>query len=573
MTTYVIVMLGSFQVFVDGGRVPDDAWKRTKAAGLVKILALSEGRRMHRDVLADLLWPDLRAQAAASNLRKALHFARRAFASSDAVRSQGELLVLLPDAETWIDAERFEAAGRAALSSSAGINEALALYTGDLLPGDRYAIWAEEPRDRMRALYLHLLKASGRWDEVLRADPTDEDAHRAIMTRSLDIGDRQGAIRQFEQLCRGLRADLGVGPSAETVSVYEQAIAGGVGRAQRARATLARALLALNSGDLSEAASCARLARELAIGSNLGREIGEASAVLGIAANMQNRWPELFEAEFIEFVQHDSVRSGYMLDAQLCLADFCLCGPEGHRDIGRRAARWRTIAQRAGSVHGQAMADLLLGEAALFSGDLDQARTLLESALELHRQAEAKDGEILTRQRLAELDLHLNRRAEAAREATRALIAASSTWLEPHLVVRLYSVLVGAAISPSHAVRIIERADSAIAERGVCPPCSMGFQVAAATSFAMAGRIDAASRRLAKAEQVAGMWPGGPWHAALWEARGVLRLAEGLDDQANALFREAGAAFGELGRRPDELRCLARAAGRSYAHSERVNGR
>jgi hypothetical protein len=23
------------------------------------------------------------------------------------------------------------------------------------------------------------------------------------------------------------------------------------------------------------------------------------------------------------------------------------------------------------------------------------------------------------------------------------------------------------------------------------------------------------------------MWPGGAWHAALWEARGVLRQAEG----------------------------------------------
>ncbi|GAB3568629.1 hypothetical protein GCM10027405_30620 [Arthrobacter alkaliphilus] len=150
-----------------------------------------------------------------------------------------------------------------------------------------------------------------------------------------------------------------------------------------------------------------------------------------------------------------------------------------------------------------------------------------------------------------------------AREATRALIAASSTWLEPHLVPRLYGLLVDAAVSPGHAVRIIERADSAMTESGACPPCSIGFQVAAAMSYATAGREDAASCRLAKAEQLAGMWPGGPWHAAVWETRGLLRLAEGHDDQANALFHEAAATFAELGRLPDELRCLARAAHRS----------
>ncbi|MBT2515777.1 BTAD domain-containing putative transcriptional regulator [Arthrobacter sp. ISL-30] len=546
MATCIIVMLGSFRVVVDGRAVPYDSWKRTKAAWLVKILALAEGRRLHRDLLADLLWPDLSAQAAASNLRKAMHYARAALGSSNAVQAHGDLLVLLPDAEVSIDAERFEADGRAALASSAGLAEALALYGGELLPDDRFALWAEDPRDRLRTLYLRLLKASARWDDVLKAEPTDEDAHRAIMVRALHAGDRMGAIRQFEQLRQRLRADLGVGPGAETVAVYEEAIAEDSPRAEnRARASLARALIALNSGDLTEATSYARRARELAISANLGREIGEASAVLGIAANMQDCWPEVFEAEFVEFTGHDSARSGYVLDAQLCLADFCLCGPAGHRNIIQRAARLRTIAERAGSVRGQAIAELLLGEATLFSGDLDEARSLLQSALELHRKAGAKAGEIVTRQRLAELDLAEGRPADAAREASRALVAAAS------------GVIAGAARSPGQAVRIIERVDAALAGRSVCSPCSMGYHVAAATSYALAGRLDAARRRLATAEQLAGMWPGGPWHAALWEARGILRRAEGHDDQANALFREAAASFAELGRHRDQLRCLA----------------
>lgn len=275
------------------------------------------------------------------------------------MQARGDLLVLLPDAEVSIDAERFEKDGRAALASSAGVAEALALYRGDLLPDDRFAVWAEGHRDRLRTLYLRLLKAAARWDDVVKAEPMDEDAHRAIMVRALEAGDRQGAIRQFEGLCRLLRADLGVGPGAATVAVYEKAIAGDSRRAEnRTRATLARALIAVNSGDLTEATSYAQRARELGMEANLSREIGEASAVLAIAANMHGRWPEMFEADFVELTRHDSERSGYILDAQLCLAEFSLSGPDGHRDLARRIARLRTIADQAGSVRGQAKADL-----------------------------------------------------------------------------------------------------------------------------------------------------------------------------------------------------------------------
>jgi hypothetical protein len=44
------------------------------------------------------------------------------------------------------------------------------------------------------------------------------------------------------------------------------------------------------------------------------------------------------------------------------------------------------------------------------------------------------------------------------------------------------------------------------------------------------------------------MWPGGAWHAALWEARGVLRQAEGDTRRAAALYNEAADQFAELGR-------------------------
>jgi hypothetical protein len=62
--------------------------------------------------------------------------------------------------------------------------------------------------------------------------------------------------------------------------------------------------------------------------------------------------------------------------------------------------------------------------------------------------------------------------------------------------------------------------------------------------------------------------PAGPWPAAVWEARGVLRGAEGNHDQAVALFREAADLFAEPGRPRDEVRCRA-AANANYPSARR----
>jgi hypothetical protein len=57
------------------------------------------------------------------------------------------------------------------------------------------------------------------------------------------------------------------------------------------------------------------------------------------------------------------------------------------------------------------------------------------------------------------------------------------------------------------------------------------------------------------------MWQAGPWIGAVWEARGVLRQAEGDEVQARAMFSEAAEAFELAGNRADARRCRA-AAGR-----------
>jgi len=138
---------------------------------------------------------------------------------------------------------------------------------------------------------------------------------------------------------------------------------------------------------------------------------------------------------------------------------------------------------------------------------------------------------------------------------------AESSWLSPHLLLRLQALAVETAGPGARATEAIQRGDRWLAERSMCQPCSMGFRVASAIALAQAGELAQASRRLDEAERLAGMWNGGPWVAAVWEGRGVQRRAQGQTDQAAGLFREAAARYAALGRRRDQERCLARAGG------------
>jgi hypothetical protein len=287
-----------------------------------------------------------------------------------------------------------------------------------LLPEDRYALWAEEPRERLRALYLQLLKTARLWERVLEADPANEEAHQALIQRAIDAGDRHAAVRQFERLREHLRADVGVGPDRKSVALYERAISmegpGLPTAAERTRALLARGLVQLNTGELDEAGRTARQARALAMDAGLGREMGETSCLLGILASFRGEWMQQFRAEFSVAVRAEPAASAHVFDAHLCLAESCLYGPAGHEGMAEYARDLLAIAKQAGSIQGQALAQFLLGEGELLSGRLGAAQRLLSCAAALCERAGAASGQVLAMQRLAEVAVASARRNQAS---------------------------------------------------------------------------------------------------------------------------------------------------------------
>jgi DNA-binding SARP family transcriptional activator len=112
-----ISLLGGFDVDVDGAAVPAREWNRRHSAGLVKLLALTPNRRLHREQVLDALWPGVLVDAAAPRLHKAAHYARRALRSPDSLVLTGEMVSLWPgDPGVTTDAEDFERSADAALA-------------------------------------------------------------------------------------------------------------------------------------------------------------------------------------------------------------------------------------------------------------------------------------------------------------------------------------------------------------------------------------------------------------------------------------------------------------------------
>ena len=96
----------------------------------------------------DLLWPELDPAAAAANLRKTVHHARRAL-SPELIVSVGDLLCL--PADLRLDIDEFSTAAAVARRSGDpdSYAHAVELYGDGLLPDDRYEECAIDRRDEL----------------------------------------------------------------------------------------------------------------------------------------------------------------------------------------------------------------------------------------------------------------------------------------------------------------------------------------------------------------------------------------------------------------------------------------
>jgi predicted ATPase/DNA-binding SARP family transcriptional activator len=242
-TQLEIRLLGGFAVSVQGCPVPDEDWRLRRAKSLVKLLALAPERRLHREQLVEWLWPG--DEPSGKGLHQVLYTARRALGEEAGARlALRDDVVTLGGDSMRVDVDAFEAAAATAREgpSVQRHHAAIELYTGELLPEDRYEDWTTARRESLRETYKGLLVEladlqAGAGDttaaiETLQhaviEDPLYEVAHRGLMRLFADAGRRQQALWQYETLRDSLRRELEADPDPETRALYRELLSGGV---------------------------------------------------------------------------------------------------------------------------------------------------------------------------------------------------------------------------------------------------------------------------------------------------------------------------------------------------------
>jgi tetratricopeptide (TPR) repeat protein len=319
---------------------------------------------------------------------------------------------------------------------------------------------------------------------------------------------------------------------------------------------LAHGLMQWNEQDLIAAQQSAEHARALSIEHRLDRELGEASCLLGMVAMARGGWPDVFRREFTQAIELPSEQASFVFEAHLCLAEATLAGGDS-RATGKLA---RSLLDRAIEVHsrqGEALMSQFIGEAEFFAGHLNASHDWLTRAAGLYVQ-DSGSGLAFTLLRMAEVAAAGEGDSRPASRLADARRIAEQSPLGSHLKVRVLEVMVKTADDSNHREAILAEAEAQMARpKETCRPCSIGLAVAASIACSQAGELARARFWLGHADRLAGMWSGGPWQAAVWEARAALRSAEGDREQANALLREAADLFAQAGRPLDEARCRA----------------
>ena len=228
--------------------------ERRKAIALAAYLALA-GKRHSRDVVADLLWPDLDREHGRSALRSTLR-ALTAAIPAVWIEADRTSLVLKRDA-VWVDVHVFTSllSGNQAHGHSADLvcdqcvplySQALELYQAEFMAGfslsdsPDYDDWQMSQREWLRRevaevyrrlagyyaereRYDHAIKFALQW---LSIDTFHEPAHRQLMRLYAANGQRAEALRQYHQAVAILDTELATPPEKETSQLYETILNG-----------------------------------------------------------------------------------------------------------------------------------------------------------------------------------------------------------------------------------------------------------------------------------------------------------------------------------------------------------
>jgi DNA-binding SARP family transcriptional activator len=232
-----VLTLGRFEVQQGRRRIKARPWRSRRAGELFRLLLVSPGRSLFRDQVTEALWPDKSPASTRTPFHQATSALRHAlepdlpdkFPSRYLEVEGGRVTLRLPPG-SWVDSETFEQH-----IQDEEWEAALALYRGELFPGDRYADWAAAQRERLMRCYVRALLALARerleaerpqealeaCRRVLEIESWQENAVLIGMQACLTLNNRAGALRLYLALERTLREDLDIVPQESLQRLYQ----------------------------------------------------------------------------------------------------------------------------------------------------------------------------------------------------------------------------------------------------------------------------------------------------------------------------------------------------------------
>lgn len=234
-----VCLLGGFTLRAGDETIA--ALQAPRLQSLTAFLLLHRAAPQSRRQIAFRFWPETSDAQAQTNLRQLLHSLRQRLPNAaDYLRLDERTVGWRGDSDFALDVAEFETALLAASQYNgpakiAALEQAAALYTGDLLPGN-YDEWILPLREELSQRFVAGLEelvllheerrnyaaAIAHAQRLLRYDPLHEATYRHLMRLCALTGDRAGALRVYHTCVAALERELDAPPSPATRQLYTQ---------------------------------------------------------------------------------------------------------------------------------------------------------------------------------------------------------------------------------------------------------------------------------------------------------------------------------------------------------------
>jgi DNA-binding SARP family transcriptional activator len=260
-----LYVLGQFRLEqrVEGQNGAADRWEAVTEASLqhqrvrslLNCLVSSPGRKLAREQVLYMLWPELDVETASHRLDRAVYTLRQIFepgraraGSSKLLQTDHSTLTLADQSLLWIDADAFETLvshAWAVQEQDPGqaeqlLEEAAQLYCGDFLADEKDLPHAQARRTSLHRAWIGMLLALAdlriareampgaidALDRLLATDPANEAAVQRLIALLAQVGRRSEAIAVYQRFTSEIKEHYKIQPLPETRALYEGVLRG-----------------------------------------------------------------------------------------------------------------------------------------------------------------------------------------------------------------------------------------------------------------------------------------------------------------------------------------------------------